>query len=191
MKALSIVLLTALISCGSPDRPEITQSMNPAAAGRYYFQKDSIGWRLIKEVPGTGKGSGVVTYSQYMDSVSAVATLADVIRIRKQYIEAKAWEPELKDMEALMDKVQGKEAFTGKPGDLVGDWILTSGRDSMHININSFLSVSGPGVNGKIYADGNAITLKNILPADTQFQWTGPGQLAGVLNNTPIKMIKS
>lgn len=190
MKLNLIVLLAALTSCGNPDRPE-TSEMNPATAGRYYFQKDSIGWRLIKEVPGPGKGSGVVTYSQYMDSTSAVATLADVIRIRKQYIEAKAWEPELKDMEALMDKVSGKEAFTGKPGDLVGDWILTSGRDSMAININSFMTVSGPGVNGKIYADGNAITLKNILPADTQFHWTGPGQLAGVLNNTPIKMIKS
>lgn len=188
MKLYQILSIAVLISCGK-SRPEIANNMDPGNPGRYFFQKDSIGWRLIKDVPGAAKGSGVVTYSQYTDSASAVALLADVIRIRKRYIDAKAWEPELKDMEALMDKVTGRKVFSGSSQDLVGSWLITDGRDSLRVNINSFLTVSGEGIKGKIYTDETGILLmKEVLPGDIPFKWEKPGLLAGPNN---IKMIKS
>lgn len=75
----------------------------------YLIQKDSSGWRFIREQQGAEPGSGVVTYSGYTDSIGISKKLKALIAAKDKAVTSKASDKELADLKDLMDKFQRKK----------------------------------------------------------------------------------
>lgn len=168
-----------------------------AQSQNIYFQKDTLNrWRIVQENYGKEPGQGTVTYTPYLDSAAAVASFLNFMQIKRDYIDAKSWDSDWKVYDDLLQNVTGKGFDDIKKEELalslIGDWKLITGADTMKININSFLTVSGAEINGKIEPLNNkSILMKRVLPVDTKFIVIAPGQLEGTINTDKIKLIKN
>lgn len=166
--------------------PTVIEPVPKQATTRFYIDKDSIGWRLIKEFPGAQPGQGTMVYDRYPDSISLVQELKATIRFKEALVKADAYTGEIAGLNRLLS-LMTKTPDASLPATredlaktLPGKWVIISGKDSLRVTVNTFLVVSGPGIEGAIEAvDNKSVTLKKVLPADTRFEFTAPGTLSG------------
>lgn len=166
-------------------------------AQNIYIQKDTLErWRIVQQNFGKEEGQETVTFTPYMDSVSIVKSFIQFMQTKRDIIDKKILESDFSKYDDLLTKVTGKNFETIKSEDLllglIGDWKLITGADTMKININSFLNVSGAEINGKIEAvNYNTFLMKRVLPIDSKFTMVDPEHFETTINNNKINLIKN
>lgn len=98
---MTLVLVNIILFRSTSPKTEIIENTQSV----YMVQKDTIGWRLIREIQGTEKGSGSVIYSGYTDSIGVLKSLKAVIIAKQKLLDLKSSDKELQDLKTLLDKV--------------------------------------------------------------------------------------
>lgn len=145
---------------------------------------DSARWRMEQVQTQTKAGGATVIYSDIADSTTTITKYIQLVEAAKQAIELKLAEKQYKDLNDELHRVTGKHyediLKSAVQESLIGNWEIYRATDTLTVNINKAMKVSGGLIRGEIkYNSPTDIQLIGVFKDPQKMEIKGRGYLKG------------
>lgn len=145
---------------------------------------DSARWRIEQRATTSNKGGGQVMFSDIGDSATIITRFTALVELAKKDLDENTAQKKYDALNAELKRASGKqyedllrEAICKN---LVGQWELIRGKDTLSLAVNKDLKVSGGAIRGEIkYNNPEDIQVIGVYDKPQSMKITSVNQLKG------------
>lgn len=158
--------------------------INASSQSFHIVRIDSARWRIEQHNQTTAKGGGQVMFSDIADSATTITRFTALVELAKKDLDENTAQKKYDALNAELKRASGKqyedllrEAICKN---LVGQWELIRGKDTLSLAVNKDLKLSGGAIRGEIkYNNPEDIQVIGVYDKPQSLKITSVNQLKG------------